>query len=339
MAQPDADAAGKAELASGPSEPSPPGLSQLAGRVLDQLSLTAWLPAAMLVGNLAVLLQLRGRPRSGISDALVALTGKPLGIVIVIVFSLVLAALVTQSMEFSAIRLLEGYWGRSRPADMVASWRIGGHCRRRARLLEEGREVERAAFGVARERLLTLPGSDPVLVAAVEARVRGFSTAAFPPQALADAEVVDWQEEAPAALLRRMAAADDEFARYPDNSRVLPTTLGNTIRAAEDALVNVDGTLRGFVIRNLHRIPPVLLQEHDQYRNRLDMYCLFVLVCLVLAVAAPALLAGSRPDPALGVGGGLSYLVLAVAGYRAAVASARGYGTALQAIDVGLGAA
>jgi hypothetical protein len=35
------------------------GLSQFMGKVLDQLSLSTWLPAAMLVGSGALLIQLR----------------------------------------------------------------------------------------------------------------------------------------------------------------------------------------------------------------------------------------------------------------------------------------
>jgi len=314
--------------------PAPPtGLSEFLGRVLDQLSLTAWLPAAMLVGNLAVLLQLRALPTAGVGDALTALTDKPLGVLVVLLFALVLAALVTQSMEFSAIRLLEGYWGHSRVGTALGSWRIRRHCRRRRRLLDKGDAVQRKAFAAARERLLDLPGADPVLVAAVEAGARGGDTSAFPSDVLERAGLVDWQEDAPAGLLRKMSAVDESFAGYPANHRVLPTRLGNTLRSAEDALVNVGGgALRGYVIRNLHRIPPAVLQEHDQYRNRLDMYCMFVVVCGALAVAAPALLL-SHADPAFGAGAGLGYAVLAVVGYRAAVASGRGYATTLLAID------
>src|SRR4051812_18768506 len=41
--------------------PSKQGFSQFVSRVLDQLSLSAWLPAAMLVGSLVVLLQLHSQ--------------------------------------------------------------------------------------------------------------------------------------------------------------------------------------------------------------------------------------------------------------------------------------
>jgi len=51
----------------------------------------------MLVANLAVLLQLRSDPRSGLGDAVGAVTDKPLGILVVLLFALLLAALITQS--------------------------------------------------------------------------------------------------------------------------------------------------------------------------------------------------------------------------------------------------
>ena len=55
VAEPTSEEARPPAGKTGPSE----GISAFLGRVLNQLSLSAWLPAAMLVGSLAVLLQLR----------------------------------------------------------------------------------------------------------------------------------------------------------------------------------------------------------------------------------------------------------------------------------------
>lgn len=84
--------------------------------MLDQLSLSAWLPAAMLVGSSAVLLQLHARPDRNLALATNHLIAKPLGVIVLLLFALVLATMVTQAFEFEVIRLLEGYWGNSRLA-------------------------------------------------------------------------------------------------------------------------------------------------------------------------------------------------------------------------------
>lgn len=181
-------------------------------------------------------------------------------------------------------------------------------------VLERGGGLEAAAFERVRAGLAKLPGVDPLIVAAVEAAFHGRELSSFSPSVLGAADAVDWQEDAAPGLLRRMVAYDDRFAGYPTASRVMPTRLGNTLRSTEDELKNVDGDLRGFVVRNLDKIPRSVLQEHDQYRNRLDMYCMFVLVCAALAVAGPALLLTARPDPAFGVASGAGYLLLAVVG-------------------------
>lgn len=310
-----------------------PGLSEFLGRVLDQLSLTAWLPAVMLVGNAALLLQLGADPNSGIADALAALTEKPLGVLVVLTFAVVLAALVTQALEFSAIRLQEGYWGHSKAAHILSGWRISRHLARKEKLLTAGHEAEGRAFGAARQTL-EAAGVSPAVTAAIAALHRGQAISDFPDHVQRDAADVDWYEYAPAAELRRMEALDRAHASYPEDSRVLPTRLGNALRSTEDQLHNVGaGPLRGFVIRNLVRIPPSLLAEHDQYRNRLDMYCMFALVCAGLAVLAPALLLTRRDDLGFGLASAGMYALLAWAGYRAAVASARGYATTLQALD------
>jgi hypothetical protein len=66
------------------------------GKVLDQLGLTAWLPAAMLVGSGAPLIQLRWQGDFDLGGAVIARTAKPLGILVVLLFALVLATLVSR---------------------------------------------------------------------------------------------------------------------------------------------------------------------------------------------------------------------------------------------------
>lgn len=62
---------------------------------------------------------------------------------------------------------------------------------------------------------------------------------------------------------RRIGALDD----YPVNSRVLPTRLGNVLRATEDRLANADGDLEGFVLRRRLRSPARVVEQHDQFRT------------------------------------------------------------------------
>ncbi len=85
-------------------------------------------------------------------------------------------------------------------------------------------------------------------------------------------------------------------------------------------------------------MPPALLAEHDEYRNHLDRYCMFTLICAALAVCGPALLVPQRDDVAFGLASAAVYAALAWAGYRAAVASAREYATTLRAMDDSLAA-
>jgi hypothetical protein len=86
------DAEASTSGVNGRGEGNPPsslaGFSSFIGKVLDQLSLSAWLPAAMLVGNLALLLQLNQDKDFNIERAVQSLAAKPLGTVIILVFSL-----------------------------------------------------------------------------------------------------------------------------------------------------------------------------------------------------------------------------------------------------------
>jgi hypothetical protein len=63
----------------------------------------------MLVGNVAVLLQLRVDGSYNIAGAVKELAGKPLGTIIILAFALILATVVTQAFEFEVIRFLGAY--------------------------------------------------------------------------------------------------------------------------------------------------------------------------------------------------------------------------------------
>lgn len=90
--------------------------------------------------------------------------------------------------------------------------------------------------------------------------------------------------------------------------------------------------LRGYVIRNLPHINPMLLREHDQFRNRLDIYSVMVFAGFALTVANPLILWFSVDWMALGV---LTVITLGIAllAYRGAIAAAEDYGTVLMEID------
>ena len=85
------DAPTAAETHGADKDSSSPGLSQVLAKILQQLSISAWVPAAMLVGNGAVLLQLHANANYNIAEAVKELAGKPLGTIIILAFALILA--------------------------------------------------------------------------------------------------------------------------------------------------------------------------------------------------------------------------------------------------------
>src|ERR1039457_6407172 len=95
--QTSADQSGIADGQSGP------GISEFIGKVLDQLSLSAWLPAAMLVGVGALLIVMHGQGQLNPAAAIMGLTKAPLGILVVLLFSLVLTTMIAQAFGFEAI--------------------------------------------------------------------------------------------------------------------------------------------------------------------------------------------------------------------------------------------
>ena len=311
------------------------GLSQLLSKVLEQLNISAWLPAAMLVGNLALLLQLHSNHKFDITRALKDLTEKPLGTLIVLVFSLLLATIVTQAFEFEIIRLLEGYVSSTHGViQSVTALRIRRHERKRSGLEDKRRKSERAAFMQAREVMLSLPGAyERAVLDFIEDDVYQRPQKRVPTPAVARMiDETDWRKHLPSDVLYQMDCIDSRLDSYPESNRLLPTRLGNVLRAAEDKLpLGDDEDLEGFVIRRYDEIPSSLKDEHKDYRTRLDMYCSLVLVFAALSSLALALLISVAPAWGTGLFVG-AYAVMACVCYEAAIASARGYGEALQEI-------
>ncbi|MEO6702687.1 MAG: hypothetical protein ABIP57_14490 [Jatrophihabitantaceae bacterium] len=138
-------------MSEGQTEPSSlrettESLSQFGARVLNQLSITAWLPAAALVLCVAFILDLGGaldarvtvpaangaggrvaRLHPGIADPLTAamhtLSGVGLGGALLLIVAMTVLTMLTQAFAFEAIRVLEGYWGTGRLAESWAARR------------------------------------------------------------------------------------------------------------------------------------------------------------------------------------------------------------------------
>lgn len=306
---------------------SPEGISAFAARVLDQLSVSAWLPAAVLSTGLFFLLKARsndGDLMSALADA-----GDTRGTTIVLLgVAVVLMTTVTQAFEFGSIRMLEGYWGHGRTRSVLAGLFCHNQMRRRRRAVARHKTALIAAFDSARPGLVQAKVS-PEVIAYLAADVRDESPLpALTPEQEGEVDENDWRLRASPELIRRLASIDGTLDRLPKPHRTMPTRVGNTLRLYEDQANSLlPGSVRGMVQRVFHRLPPHVQSELDQYRNRLGLYASLVAVSGVLAVAAAGLVATSELLP------GLALTAVALVGsgvfYGSAVSSADAYGSLL----------
>jgi hypothetical protein len=311
-------------------------LSQLAARVLDQLSPSAWLPAGALVAIALLYGSLRAHYNK-VLDSMMAIGNITFQSLFLLVGAIVILTMAIQAFEFEAIRLLEGYWGSGLLTRPLTQAGCSYHRWRRRRLQESMERLEDQAFALARQRMLH-EGISRSLVDAIEASRLPVALSAqrrspWPwRRANLDerAQDFDWREHAPPDLIRR---ADDIATRvsryYPSRDyRVLPTMLGNALRTYEDRLHElVGGSMEGMVLRLYDSWPASLKDEHDHYRSRLNLYCSLVLVSLLsTALAWPILFVGDWLAPSFATALTVSFAYFS---YRAAIASARGYQTVL----------
>lgn len=320
-----------------PDAPSLPsasadGVSAFTARVLDQLSLTAWLPAALLTAALAVIFQFQGDGKLDLPLAVTKLAADPLRLLVLIGPLLIIATMVTQAFSFSAIRALEGYWRRRGLMNLLRVAMTKWQKRRKESLILRLQSSEEHAFACTRPKLLR-QGIPVKLVWAMEADLYGQDRPDMTTDEEADFSAMRWEDSCDPWLISKVEHLQEEVGRYPTASRLLPTALGNTLRSTEDKLRNTRGDLEGFAFEGRQRVSPVVQIQHDQFRDRLDMYCTLVFVASLLAVLAPALLLPSG-IPVMQVGGlSLGFIALGVTSYFAALSSAEGYCTVLREMD------
>ncbi len=308
------------------------GLSAFVAKVLDQLSLSAWLPSAFLTVAGAFLLQFRAQRSLNLADAAASLTKHPATVLILAIPVLISATLVTQAFSFEAIRVLEGYWHRPGVASVARNLMIRWNVRRKSSLQTRRMKAHEKAFAHARPRLLR-GNIAPEVVNALEARALGNKVPLLNPAQSAQFERMNWRSKCNAWELARIDHLLAAEENYPEDSRILPTRLGNLMRATEDDLSLGGEDLEGYALRQSDLVSDRIKQQHDQFRARLDMYCILVFVSGLLAVLTLALLLGRSINiwAILALFGG--FAAVSFSSYQAAIASAKGYCVALKEMD------
>ncbi len=322
------------------------GLSQFLARVLDQLSISSWLPSGVLVAGTLLYVGLT-QHKADLGSTLTSLVSVDVAQLALGIGLVVLATVATQAFEFRAIRTLEGYWGPGR----VKTWLIGRLCgqqlRRKGRL-EKRMGALRSKAVVAAAKQMTKDELKPEVIEAFLAEENPQAAdpqpevvEALPPEEnaqeadpqpddVAAAPLPDWRDFAPLSKVRGYFAVGQHLERFPAERRhILPTRLGNVLRSHELAADDGEGDLEGLAQRLYARVPGHLQLTHDNFRSRLDLYCTMVFVLLGGALAAP-LLAWTDAATAW-LAGGVSFS-LSILCYRAAIASADGYGQVLRSM-------
>lgn len=302
-------------------------VSQVAGRVLEQLSTSSWLPSGVIVATAVLNYELvsnQGSLESAISD----IGQATLPQLLLFIASLTLTTVLAQAFEFEAIRFLEGYWNGaigSRP------WMIGTrYQRRRRRTMTEAIAASKAAVAESVRAVLNAeePGlgdyfRDRFLCLPIRKRIRRFETRC---------NKINWAEVADPELVSRYFANSRRPSRWfpTDEAELLPTTLGNVMKRYEELAAEAeggDGDIEGIVHRTYSNWPEHMRHEYDSFRSRINVYCTLALVFFVAGTAEAGLLAVD------GVTKPLAYPAVMLAGswvaYRASIASAFGLGKAL----------
>lgn len=322
-------------------------LSQFLARVLDQLSLSAWLPSASLVLMTGIAVSLRGvldDPKSPagaipkIAKSVALLAGSGFGGALLALGAVIVLTMLTQAFAFEAIRLLEGYWGTARWSESLADRR----CRHFASVrsaLEKRRQVSLESAWASAETQLVAQELErqkngetfltPDMLEVLKAAVLGREAIVklTDKTAVVKALQTPWEPFASPEMIRRRNNLSKRIRDYPEPGRELPTRLGNIMRRFEDR--TQERQLEGYVMKVFHTLPLSLQIDHDDQRNRLDLYASMVFVLLFGGVVSAVALI---THPMYAVAATALSWMAAILSYRAAMASARAYGGILVTI-------
>jgi hypothetical protein len=217
-------------------------LSQFIARVLDQLSLSAWLPSAALVLAMDFIVQLgvvldvkRTGPAGAIGGVLARISATSIGGAVLLVVAIAVLTMLTQAFSFEAIRVLEGYWGTARAVEWAAKHRVGRHSKRARKLSQHRSDLTEKAWKEAKAKILKLEDDrrrlrkrqvmTAAMTASLESQVlRKLPAPPLTPRQQQLVDRYDWERLIvdKADLLRRRVNIDKRLRDYPRGG--LPVT-------------------------------------------------------------------------------------------------------------------
>ena len=121
--------------------------------MLNQLALSAWLPAALFAGSLTVIVQFRLANSVDILHATQGPTSTLVEVAILTIPLFLVTKVLLQAFSFPAIRTLEGYWRKGGLAGLARTLMIRRHVRRKEALGKRRREASEKAFFAAKARM------------------------------------------------------------------------------------------------------------------------------------------------------------------------------------------
>jgi len=332
-----------------PDEPAPANVSAVLAKVLEQLSVTSWLPSAMLIANVTILLTFQSLGGVDVAAAATRLGQQPVALFVSGIFMLVLATMITQAFERQAIMTLEGVWSTGFLVGQLRWLFVLRHVLRRQHLKTSFERVNDRAWrqvqaGLSSGELLVDPGAlDPSdVMRALKAEVYGRSLEEPSPVLEVMAASIPWQQHCDPHILAKRSHLMVLILRYPIKREVMPTKLGNEVLVMYQEL-RIDGVQdNDFVQLHGDDIPGRIRRHHDVARGRIDMYCTLTFVFGLLTLLTPWILrlpTTVRPDkgssyqvvsswPSVGLMVAV-YLGLTWLSYEAAIRAARFFGKSL----------
>jgi hypothetical protein len=267
-----------------------------------RFSLVGVLPAALLAMFVISLVR-SGAPQLSPSPGRLISAARDLTAVqaVLLALAILLMALLTQPLQRPLVRVFEGYWAES---PHCPAWLSMAACRPQRNRFKRLSDLAFPEFPAPAKRL----------------RGTGRVYPARP------AEFEQGELDRLASQRRRAGRALARLhSRFPPEDRILPTALGNTLRAAEDSAGQRYGLETVAVWPALYTVlSPGVREVVDDQRDQLDVSVRLSLTLFLCAMASAAMLWRYPYWLAGCVSASVCGACLA---YRAAVIAAEGYGT------------
>lgn len=266
---------------------SPASLTEFLAKILNQLSLSSWLPGMMATLTALLLGTFLQQGNTDVTQAVLALTSNILATLVALTFGVVAVATLTQAFELQFIRILKGQWEWGYAGRRIGDIFISYHQKRRSKIQQKLNELESTSFFALALDRLQLDGrlTEEEARQVKRARAGGLERTANTEHYHVVAET-GWRDALTPSEYQELEHLYRRLSQYPElESRIMPTLLGNVLRTFWNRVPEYTGPADTVVLDVYESANVKQIEQERRERSMIDLYATLCIVLLTISIS------------------------------------------------------